>query len=1304
MKKVQKSFKKKLLTFICLLLTLFTWADSGHLYTSDKLPSSLINCIIQDHYGYIWIGTEYGLSRFDGYRFTNYLHDEKDNTTITDNTISSLYVDKYGKLWIGSSKGFMRYDYHKDHFIRYSFPKGCHPRVFTIREDHKGNLLIGTAGYGLYAIPSGQDKIVFQKEFGRRLSNDYFNHIFEDSHGYLWQSSHLSTFTRYDIRGEHPKSKTFTSPYGAPVAFFQSQPNQLLIVCMFGIITYEYPSGCLRDAGYNYDPYSKDITINSATIDHKRNLYIGTSEYGVLVAKKGEKHFSPINISDNNLDISSAYVKDIMEDKDHNIWIACYKKGLYLVNNDQEVFHQCSFASQDYRVGTCISSITPGDKNTTWCTVQNSGVFQFNHEGKIISHPSSPAGTSLIYRDKNGQYWLGTSNALYSYNPYTGSATQRLKFESAGVYCMTDNGDGKLYISVYSKGLYIYDTKSNKVKVLNMSMRGRYGALCNDWVRHLTFDHQGMLWIATSSGICCMDPTNYRFNCHGWTRILNNIQTNYLCEDEDGNIIIGTDNGLYRYMPRTNRVTNFPEADGLKGKQICAIVKDAQNDLWISTTMGIWQYQKKEHKFISYTKGNGLTSHEYVNGAVLHSDNDLIGFGNSDGIAFFYPSTVNKNNIILGKTYLTNFIVDGENLDTDHTKFNVSYNQNTFTLEFSLLNYKNTQDISFQYRINDGEWITTAEGVNAIPFVNLQPGTYYIDVRAISNGVPSNQITKLEITVDSPWYSSAWACMIYLILLGVILYYSARAYDRHKKADLDEQKMRFLIDATHDIRSPLTLIMAPLKKLKERITDKESRSELTIIEKNAQRLLLLVNQILDERKIDKDQMHLHCQETDLVKFTANIVKLYAYNAKERNITLTFRHDIKELPVWIDRINFDKVISNLLSNALKYTFDNGDIQVILSKQGNKARLIFQDSGIGFKEEKTDRLFERFYQGNNTHGLHIIGTGIGLNLCQALVEMHHGTISARNRQDGQRGAIFEVNIPLGNAHLTPQEIKESDEIEENEANFAKTKRKKQGSKNYHILIVDDDPEISRYIESELGEWYKFEIAYNGKEGLQKLLSGSYDLVISDIMMPEMDGITFLKSIKSNSNISDIPVVLLTSKSEVDYRLQGLKKGADAFLAKPFDMEELHILIDNIVSNIRRLKGKFSGAQKQESKLTKVQVTGNNEALMDRIMKCINENIGSSEFNVEKLAEEVGVSRAQLHRKMKEITGISTGEFIRNIRLEQAARLIDEGTINITQVAYAVGFSNQTHFSTLFKRHYGISPSEYSHRTSEKKTKEI
>jgi YesN/AraC family two-component response regulator len=309
------------------------------------------------------------------------------------------------------------------------------------------------------------------------------------------------------------------------------------------------------------------------------------------------------------------------------------------------------------------------------------------------------------------------------------------------------------------------------------------------------------------------------------------------------------------------------------------------------------------------------------------------------------------------------------------------------------------------------------------------------------------------------------------------------------------------------------------------------------------------------------------------------------------------------------------------------------------------------------------------------------------------MHHGTISARNRQDGQRGAIFEVSIPLGNAHLTPQEIKESDEIEENEANIAKTKRKKQGSKNYHILIVDDDPEISRYIESELGEWYKFETAYNGKEGLQKLLSGSYDLVISDIMMPEMDGISFLKNIKSNSNISDIPVVLLTSKSEVDYRLQGLKKGADAFLAKPFDMEELHIQIDNLIDNVRRLKGKFSGALKQEERVEQVEVKGNDDALMDRIMRSVNANFSDPDYNVDTMANDVGISRAQLHRKMKEITGVSTGKFLRNLRMEQAARLLREGKINVSQIADRVGYADQAHFSTAFKTHFGQSPSEYA-----------
>lgn len=506
--------------------------------------------------------------------------------------------------------------------------------------------------------------------------------------------------------------------------------------------------------------------------------------------------------------------------------------------------------------------------------------------------------------------------------------------------------------------------------------------------------------------------------------------------------------------------------------------------------------------------------------------------------------------------------------------------------------------------------------------------------------------------------------------------------------------MQFLINATHDIRSPLTLIMGPLNKLKNRIEDPESKQDIDTIDRNAKRLLLLVNQILDERKIDKNQMHLHCQKTNLKEFLRGIISLYNFNAQERSITLSLKEDesLKEesnLQVWIDHINFDKVISNLLSNAMKYTSDGGDITLIIGKNKKSAIIKVEDTGIGLKEEKTDRLFDRFYQGNNNSDIHIEGTGIGLNLCRALVKMHGGAIRAYNRTDGIKGSCFEVNIPLGKEHLKPEEIMQEDGTKTAES----TGKRTQANRNFNILIVDDDAEIAHYIKTELSDWYRFEHACNGKEGLKMLLTSKYDLVISDVMMPEMDGVTMLKKIKSNSNVSDIPVILLTSKSEVENRLEGLRKGADAFLAKPFNMEELHILIDNLVDNVRRIRGKYSGAQGQKAKIEQIQVKGNNDALMERVMKYMNEHLADPDLNVEKLTEDVGISRAQLHRKLKEIAGVSAGEFIRNLRLEQAARLIEEGQINITQVAYSVGFNNQTHFSTVFKKHYGISPSEYA-----------
>ena len=1297
-----KHIRHCLTALFAITISLMVWADSGELFTSGKLSSSLINCIVQDKYGYIWVGTEYGLSKFDGYRFTNYLHNEEDTTSITDNIISDLLVDKKGNLWIGCAKGLMRYNYETNNFSRLQFPDGRKPRIYSMVESHRGDILLGTAGYGLYSVKNnGIEKtannrftIRWERAYAKRDSDVFFTHIYEDKHHYLWQSSHLLTFTRFIEKQGKVQRKDFKSPYGAPVAFIQHRPQAMLIVCMYGIIYYDYRTGRIADAGYDLGTFKNHVTINNATFDHDGNLYISTSEHGALIIKKGSNKVEQLENSNSNFNLSTAFVNDIIEDKDNNLWIGCYKKGLYLLNQRQQAFSSWSFSAQNYIIGSSVSSIAPGENGETWCTVQNSGVFCFDASGKIIAHPTSPAGTCIIYKDRQGAYWISNGSALYSYNPHTGTYQEKLTFTSAGIYCMTDDNQGNLYISVYSKGLYIYNVESGKVTVLNMRQRGNKGFLCNDWVRSMAFDHTGHLWIGTSNGVSCLNTKTLSFKDFGWNIILKDRQANGICEGKNGNMIIGTEEGLYLFDRKNNKTLALPHAEVLKGKQVCSIIKDHQGDLWISTTMGIWQYDQKNRQFIGHINGNGLTTREYVLGSSMHTANDLIAFGTSDGITTFYPERVRAKKMELGDVHLTNFIIDGKPINCLTDEFTIPYEENSFTLEFSLLNYRNTDNISFQYRINEGKWNSTNEGSNAVSFNKLKPGSYTLEVRAMSNGNFSKKSTIIHIKVCDPWYASTWAFLLYFLTAAGIILYIIYRYERHRKEDLEETKMQFLINATHDIRSPLTLIMGPLNKLKTRITDAESKQDIDTIDRNAQRLLLLVNQILDERKIDKDQMHLHCQKTDLKEFLRGIMSLYNFNVQERSITLSLKEDESlkgegNLQVWIDRINFDKVISNLLSNAMKYTSDGGEITLIIGKNKESAIIKVEDTGIGLKEEKTDRLFERFYQGNNNSDIHIEGTGIGLNLCRALVKMHGGTIRAYNRTDGIKGSCFEVNIPLGKEHLKPEEILQEDGTKTAES----TGKRTQANRNFNILIVDDDAEIAHYIKTELSDWYRFDHARNGKEGLKMLLTGKYDLVISDVMMPEMDGVTMLKKIKGNSNVSDIPVILLTSKSEVENRLEGLRKGADAFLAKPFNMEELHILIDNLVDNVRRIRGKYSGAQGQKAKIEQIQVKGNNDVLMERVMKYMNEHLADPDLNVEKLTEDVGISRAQLHRKLKEIAGVSAGEFIRNLRLEQAARLIEEGQINITQVAYSVGFSNQTHFSTVFKKHYGMSPSEYA-----------
>ena len=1296
--------------FLCiwLLQCLLTMGQTQHFYTSDKLSSNQITNICQDKAGYLWIGTDFGLNKYDGYSFTNYYYDKENHSTVRSNIITFLFNDSKGNLWVGTQKGLDLYDSANDRFLHIPLQGAKdEPRVNYILQEDEAHLLVGTAGYGLFRLDIATQQTYLLQGYATG-DNNYFSYIFIDEKGDFWKSGHGSSIVHRYANG---KLEEFSSPYGT-VTGFVGYEGGVLMIGIHGILYYR--DGQLYDDFIDFGEFKeKDILLRTAMLDRHGNLFVGTMGNGLCWVPRGEHRMQRYEYQSASFDLSTSTVWALFEDNQDNIWVGCQKRGLLLLPQRKPQFRSWKFADQHINIGGSLTSICPSDNGITWCAIQNNGVFGLDAEGRLVAHPASPQGTYIIYRDRQGGYWIGTNNGLFTYNPFTGASQQKVSFNNGFINAMVDDGNGNIYFSVFSEGLWVYNTQTGEVRKFSMHDDDpRRGRLHNDWISRLMIDSNGKLWICTASGVNCYDPQNDNFHPYGWEVILDYNSIEAICETRDHKFLFGTNYGLFIYDEKKRDALPMPGAEVISNRLVCSIVEDLSGDIWCSTTIGIWQYQRENSHFVGYVHGNGLVTREYALGVAMHTPEGLQGsasagkeriwFGISDGITSFEPETLRNSKYNPGMIHLTGLFIGGNSVNCstlsddkpvimqpleESKRMELSYLDNTFTMEFSLLNYSNAENVFYEYRINGTkEWTRTLAGRNRIPFTHLPPGSYTLEVRAYDSGVYTES-QVYHIIVRAPWYKSSWAYLIYILGSLMVLGFLVWFYIRRRKQELDEEKMKFLINATHDIRSPLTLIMSPLHKLLKQEQNPETKNELKTIEHNAQRVQNLVNQILDIRKIDKQQMRLQCQETDMIQYLGNILKSYEYTARERNIDFRYLPAVDKLDVWLDRSALDKIVDNLLSNAFKYTYDGGAIEVRVGVDEHQmAMLQVIDTGMGIKGD-IHKIFDRFYQGSSSRSLHIEGTGIGLNLCKMIVEMHHGTISAANREDSQ-GSIFTVCLPLGNSHFTKEEILVPEEKEKT--------RKQKAQSSYHVLIVDDDAEIGEYIQQELGAYYYITSVTSAREAMHLLLSvdrkWQYDLVVSDVMMPEIDGFTMLRMIKKNINVSHIPVVMLTSKSDVANRLEGLEKGADAFLAKPFDMEELHVVINNLISKNLRLKGKYSGVQQQKDKVEETTVKGNDEALMERIMKVINKHLSDNEFNVEMLTQEAGISRAQLHRKMKEMTGLPVSEFIRNIRLEQAIRLLKEQKINVTQVAYAVGFSNLAHFSTVFRKQFGVSPTEY------------
>ena len=765
--------------------------------------------------------------------------------------------------------------------------------------------------------------------------------------------------------------------------------------------------------------------------------------------------------------------------------------------------------------------------------------------------------------------------------------------------------------------------------------------------------------------------------------------------------------------------------DGLGSNVICAIQEDQYHKLWISTHNGLSTFDPAQETFTNYFISDGVQSNEFSRNASFKTETRDLFFGGINGITKI-KNSYHKDNKAVHEVILTDFSLFNHPVDIgDKSGRHVILNRsivladtvrlqerdNVFSISFTSPELAKQSRIQYEYKMEgfDGDWNITNSLNRRATYTNLPYGLYNFYVRAVDKGLRSES-HRLTVLIYPPWYKTIWAKVLWTLIVvgllyGIFLFHREKLL--HKQAEkINEMKMQFFINISHEIKTPLTLILDPLEKLLDRKNDEKTSRLYKVMYQNANRLFRLVNQLMDVRKIDKGLLLIKYQQINIYQFIQEITHSYDLLVASKNISLDIETADPDIQVWIDPLNFEKVILNLLSNAFKFTPQGGSVKVSIDREKDirkegvgQLRIIISDTGRGIPAADLERVFDRFYQVNSKDNSSIGGTGIGLHLSRSLVELHWGKLVAENRTDGP-GSNFVITIPLGNNHLSKEDLMPDQHVQpahkvalQTTSDVYRNGKAKdfQPRTNYKIMVVDDEEEVRNYLLNELSGTYKVAGYEDGKEAFAHLLDEKPDLILSDIMMPKMDGITFCKKVKGNIQTSHIPVVLLTALSKEENRGEGIEMGADMYIVKPFNSDFLKKVISGILENRKRVYEKFNDSDLGID-LESAKLKSHDESLMQKVMLVIKDNISERELNVEMLAENVGISRVHMHRKLKALTNQSASDLIRSVRMKHAAYILTHQKVNVSEVAYAVGYSNLSHFSRSFKTHYGISPKEY------------
>lgn len=1355
-----KTISQLIITMMICLFSIQAWAQSGKLFNTDnQLSSNLATQVFQDKSGFIWIATRNGLNNYDGYHINVIKKDMSNFLGLNSNYINSIAQDEKEHILLGTNNSLLEFTGSEFLKIPMLDSKGEElatyvKQVYPLRNK---DVAVATSGYGIMLKKQDEQKCHAMKGEVEKLK--YIHKLLEDKRGRLWIITEDGKLYRKETNGRVTSHFAGTEGVGAQDIQQDALGNIYLASKNQGVY--------LLRAGSNVFTRISSIgnlPIDNIYISRNNKLYIGSDGLGIYVYDPQTGFLQDNPLFSRLVNLAKSNITSIIEDNQGNIWVSMLQKGVFMQSNIQNEFNYMGFRLGNRNVigENCVTSLSINQGNQVWVGTDKDGLYLFNIATRSVEGHFLNQNTVLtLCKDQQGRTWVGTYSDGLGYMDAAGSfhPVDLGISKSVGIFDIKQDPQGNIWIATMGEGLFCLQKDGSR-----RNYKAKYGAdnnlkvnsLPNDYLVKMALSKDGnQVYIATSVGLACLDRkrNSWVSTFKGINCLNKNRFSHCVFVDSKDHVWYGTEDGAFCFDFRKGiKPKLYTTANGLTDNSVASITEDYQGNIWLGTIKGLNKLALKSGTITKFYTESGLQSNEFSDASVCTTqDKKVILMGGSGGINWFQADRV-KQNPWQAKVVISGFVVNNKTVTpgmesgsytitdswvTVAREFNLSHDDNTFSLQLSTFTYNNVEQIRYAYSINGDAWRTVPAGQNELAFSHMAPGSYKYRIKAICNGYET-PVKEFTIIVHPAWYASIWAKLFYLLLLiaAIMLYLCHRKHQmedllilqQHIHAEeMGEAKIKFFMNISHEIRTPLTLIITPLLSLIKEDKEPHRQGIYEIIRKNSERILHLINQMMDLRKIDKGQMVMRMCKTDMVSFINEEYDLFKQQAIAKSIDFEYQHDCEELPVWIDRNNFDKVIINTLSNAFKFTPTAGHILLSLTHTGHHAYISIKDSGIGIPKDKLETIFQRFYQTPADPNERNVGTGIGLDLTRSLVELHYGTISARNNE-GEKGSKFEhgsefiIRIPLGKDHLKPEEIIEEEEMKkEQNKELAEAEQEEQLAENNdqpaetlnnsdttpasakgakaEIVIVEDEEDIQEYLKAQLSSDFKIRTYPNGKVALNEILKNKPDLVISDIMMPEMDGTTLCAKLKSNINTNDVPIILLTAKSREEDQLEGLQTGADAYILKPFNMDILHRNIINLLTVRRTLRNKFTGNESQNHQVEQIEMQTPDNSLMQRVMEVINENINDSDLSVDMIAQKVGISRVHLHRKMKELTNQTPHSFIRNIRLQQAAKLLKDGKQSITEVMYACGFSNSASFSTMFKNLFGCSPREYMQNAMKK-----